>query len=177
MSEEHLFTCKECGSHDIQIVCEYKIINEITETLPCECENTEDDIAAERTYSEEIDYQDYGYLDDEHRVDWAVKHEKTNRDESEEKFDVYCDRCLEKYGDSEQNWKIEDEPSEEDEESIEFWVYCDECNREIEFGWSHPERGGRIWPAECIDFNPWKSWPEPRYVESWKKKGWLRPIK
>ena len=29
---------------------------------------------------------------------------------------------------------------------------------------------------ECADFNPWLSWPEARYVESWHTKGWLRPI-
>jgi hypothetical protein len=54
-------------------------------------------------------------------------------------------------------------------------IHCAECDREIEFGWSHPDRGGRIWPAECADFNPWKCWPEPRYTEPWLAKGWIRP--
>jgi hypothetical protein len=61
-------------------------------------------------------------------------------------------------------------------EDEEFFVRCHRCDREVEFGWSHPDRGGRIWPVECVDFNPWLSWPESRYVESWHTKGWLRPI-
>lgn len=56
-----------------------------------------------------------------------------------------------------------------------FFVRCDNCGREIEFGWSHPDRGGRIWPVEASCFNPWKSWPEPRYRRAWKQRKWLRP--
>lgn len=56
-----------------------------------------------------------------------------------------------------------------------FYLRCDNCYREIEFGWSHPDRGGRIWPVEASCFNPWKSWPEPRYRKSWQRRGWLRP--
>ncbi len=57
-----------------------------------------------------------------------------------------------------------------------YWeIRCASCDHDIEFGWSHPGRTGRIWPAESSDFNPWKSCPDPRFVESWEKKGWLRP--
>jgi hypothetical protein len=71
----------------------------------------------------------------------------------------------------------EDYEEELDEESHEWYVRCEGCDREISFGWSHPDRGGRIWPSECSDFNPWKCWPEPRYWEEWGKRGWLRPQK
>lgn len=57
-----------------------------------------------------------------------------------------------------------------------FFVRCEQCDREIEFGWSHPDRGGRIWPVEAVCFNPRMSWPEPRYRRSWRQKGWLRPM-
>ena len=59
---------------------------------------------------------------------------------------------------------------DDDDCKMEFYVHCDGCDREIEFGWSHPDRGGRIWPVECEGFNPWKSWPDPRFKESWTKK-------
>ena len=55
-----------------------------------------------------------------------------------------------------------------------FFVNCAGCDREIEFGWSQPDRGGRIYPAECSDFIPEKIWPEPRYLDSWQQKHWLR---
>jgi hypothetical protein len=56
-----------------------------------------------------------------------------------------------------------------------WYVRCSDCDREIEFGWSHPGRAGRFWPVEAACFNPWKSWPEPRYRKVWKARGWLRP--
>jgi hypothetical protein len=55
-----------------------------------------------------------------------------------------------------------------------FYVHCAGCDREIEFGWSHPNRGGRIFPVECSDFLPEEVWPDPKYVEVWRQRGWLR---
>ncbi len=69
---------------------------------------------------------------------------------------------------------VSDEPETIDHE---FFVNCEGCDREVEFGWSHPDRAGRIWPAECTDFNPWLCWPEPRYKDSWQTKNWLRFVK
>jgi hypothetical protein len=83
---------------------------------------------------------------------------------------------------NETNWDLADEDHdenteyevEEDPNSFEFWVRCEGCDRDIEFGWSHEDRGGRIWPAECSDFNPWNCFPEPRYEEAWARRGWVR---
>jgi hypothetical protein len=100
-------------------------------------------------------YKEWGYLDEGHR--WEIEESELVEELDNEDKDMG-----------------QEEP-EADDESHEFWVECAECEREIEFGWSHPDRGGRIWPAECSDFNPWKSWPEPKYRESWRQKNWLRP--
>ena len=64
--------------------------------------------------------------------------------------------------------------SENNPESDEFYVNCANCDREIEFGWSQPNRSGRIFPAECSDFIPGEYFPEPRYLESWQRKHWQR---
>ena len=48
-----------------------------------------------------------------------------------------------------------------------FYVNCAGCDREIEFGWSRPDRDGGIFPMECSDFIPEEIWPEPRYLDSW----------
>ena len=93
--------------------------------------------------------------------------------EEEGDYEVQCYNCLNDASD--EDWIVEIEHSDIDEESVECFLRCAGCFREIEFGWSHPERGGRIWPAECSDFNPWKSWPEPRYREKWLERGWIRP--
>ena len=52
---------------------------------------------------------------------------------------------------------------EENPGNDEFYVNCAGCDRAIEFGWSQPNRGGRIFPVECSDFMPGNIWPEPRY--------------
>jgi hypothetical protein len=52
-------------------------------------------------------------------------------------------------------------------------VNCANCDREIEFGWSQPDRGGLIFPVEYSDFIPGEIWPEPRFLDSWKLKNWL----
>jgi hypothetical protein len=59
-------------------------------------------------------------------------------------------------------------------ESDEFYVNCACCDREIEFGWSQPDRGGLIFPVEYSDLVPEKTWPEPRYRASWQQRLWLR---
>lgn len=63
---------------------------------------------------------------------------------------------------------------ESDPESDEFYVNCAGCDREIEFGGSQPDRRGLILPVEFPDFNPSESWPDPKYVDVWRQRGWLR---
>lgn len=172
MNLEEIFTCKECESHSLRVVWLGERKTNHHEELACECEGGEGGIAAVRVSEKTETLEGWGYLDVNHR--WGTeKEEIINSEEEEIIFDVFCSDCLEEA--SQDDWEVTDEESENDD--IEFYVYCDECEREIEFGWSHQNQGGRIWPAECIDFNPWKSFPELRYKESWAKKGWLKPLK
>ncbi|MGB3478357.1 MAG: hypothetical protein WBB67_04270 [bacterium] len=141
-AEQYLFTCKDCGSHDLYVEYYYTVWQGAYWTA----------------------YVKTGLLNlestDEHRIeDWNEPEEIDSAKEDTDKFDE----------------NEENEEAEVDEDSEEFYLRCNGCNKEIEFGWSHPDRGGRIWPSECIDFNPWLCWPEPRYREKWAKKGWLRP--
>ena len=64
--------------------------------------------------------------------------------------------------------------TETNRESDEFFINCGNCDREIEFGWSEPDRRGLILPVEFSDFNPSESWPDPKYVDAWQQRGWLR---
>jgi hypothetical protein len=173
MNEEHMFTCKECGAHNLRVVWQYETVTNYTQNLECECGKGEDDLAATREIEIRKIHEAWGYLDENHR--WSEEEEEEIDSEEEEvNFEVFCSECFEEA--SSDDWETTDPEVEVDQESYEFYVRCDGCEREIEFGWSHPDRGGRIWTAEDTDFNPWKSWPEPRYRENWAKKGWLRPI-
>ena len=165
--------------HDL-IVKEYgTIVKMVTETQGCTCNEGDNGLSYERTYVLYTPYAEYYYLDESHHFndkasDYGYDFEKDLEEPEEETIEenIYCEDCF----NPAQECDVDEDQLEDYEiEDVEFFVVCADCEREIEFGWSHPDRGGRIWPAECTDFNPWKCWPEPRYIESWKKKGWLRP--
>ena len=166
------FQCKDCGSTELYVQHEYSITEEIAESLECSCDEG-NDFAAQKTYYVTTTYVDRMALDEEHHLADVEESEELDTTEEEGDYEVQCSKCLE--GAQEGDWVTEVESSDIDEDSHEFYVCCVGCDREIEFGWSHPGRAGRIWPAECGDFNPWKSWPEPRYRAKWLERGWIRP--
>ena len=173
MEEEGLsFKCKDCGSTELYFDHDYSVVETIVDMLECDCDS-ECEFAARRIHYVTTDYSERMLLDEEHHSVTIDGAEKIERVEEEGDYEVQCHDCLNKA--SENDWIVEVEESDIDEESAEYYVRCAGCLREIEFGWSHPERGGRIWPIESSDFNPWKSWPEPRYRIKWLGREWVRP--
>jgi len=166
------FRCKECGSDELRVEHDYSITEEIVKTLECGCDD-ENEFAAQQTIYVTTSYVETSPLDEDHRIGPTEDTETLDTDYEKDDLEVLCHKCFDEA--EEGDWTSETESSEVDEDSHEFYVRCAGCDREIEFGWSHPGRGGRIWPAESKDFNPWKSWPEPRYRDKWLEKGWIRP--
>jgi hypothetical protein len=169
------FTCAQCGCTELIVEHEYTVVEEFTHTLACDCdEGPLDGIAAQFTNEVRTQMCERGELDEEHRVeDWDDREELDTETECIQR-EVFCADYHENA--TENDWEVEEnDPRDATVEEDECWVRCAGCDREIEFGWSHPNRGGRIWPAESKDFNPWKCWPEPPFQEAWKQKGWLRP--
>jgi hypothetical protein len=144
------FTCKSCGGHKL-------IVTRIWYILA-------------GPYSER--WQEWGPLEADHHWHYEFKERvEENPDDADERGDP--GEFLEDDSNSEPEEYEIFEP-EDDSESDEFYVNCESCDREIEFGWSQPNRGGRIFPVECSDFIPRKYWPEPRYLNSWQQKHGLR---
>jgi hypothetical protein len=117
-------------------------------------------------------WQEWGPLKDNHawQFEFKEKIEKNAGDEVERgDFGKFAE---DDSASKPEEYEIFEEES--DSESDEFYVNCADCDREIEFGWSQPNRGGRIFPVECSDFVPGEIWPEPRYLDSWQQKHWLR---
>jgi len=170
--QRYLYNCASCGSHNFSVVYQFDDEKTITETLPCTCDNSLD-CAAIREILVTRSHTRTGTLTGEHRVTWGESDFETNREEVD--LTVECRDCFN--GEDNTQWVEDNEGKNIEElEDSQYWeVHCESCGHEIEFGWSHPDRGGRIWPCESADFNPWKTVPEPRFVEVWKKRGWLRP--
>lgn len=146
------FTCKTCGGHSINVFRTWTVL----------------------TGPDSETWQEWGPLDANHL--WRFKFKKkleqeADRDEAFEGWDFaeYVKQGKSKY--RPQDFEAS-EPVDNPGNDI-FYVRCANCDREIEFGWSEPNRGGRIYPVECSDFVPGKIWPELRYLDSWRKRGWL----
>jgi len=173
-TSEDLYTCKKCGCHEFIVEHLYTQNILIEDLLRCSCEDSDEEYAAVFQNRLIKEMRSWGFLDEDHRVGEWDKEEVDNSTEQDDNPKINCLKCYEVESDG--DW----EPGEEFEPEIfdeEWFVRCSECNREIEFGWSHPIRGGGIWTAEDRDFDPWQCCPEERYIEKWRKKGWIRPPK
>ena len=144
------FSCKTCGGHQL-------IVTHIWNILA--------DSKTER-------WQEWGPLNDDHHWHYEFK----------EKIEKDADREVQR-GDFGEftNDDSASEPEEyeiyearKDREGDEFYVNCENCDREIEFGWSQPDRRGLIFPVEFSDFNPLETWPDPKYLDAWQQRGWSR---
>jgi hypothetical protein len=144
------FTCKTCGGHNLIVTHIWSILAGAN---------------SER-------WQEWGPLKEDHHWQYEFKEKiEENADDEVERGDF--GEFAEDDSDSEPE-EYETHGTETNRESDEFFVNCADCDREIEFGWSQPDRRGLILPVEFSDFLPGKCWPEPRYWDSWKQKHWLR---
>jgi hypothetical protein len=144
------FTCTECGGHKLTVARVWNIL----------------------AGPESERWQEWGPLEADHR--WHFEYQEKIESEPDEEVER---GDFGEYAEDDSASEPEDfevfEP-EGDPEADQFYVNCADCDREIEFGWSQPARGGEIFPVECSDFIPGKYWPEPRYWKSWHEKHWLQ---
>ena len=148
------FTCKTCGGHKLTVSHIWTILAGPDTESWQEWGPLEADHLWHFKFKEKIEKKkkkDHDYEGE--RWDWG-KYLKDNSSSKPEEYEIY---------------EPEDNPGND-----KYFVNCTSCDREIEFGWAQPNRGGRIFPVECSDFIPGKFWPEPRYLDSWKQKGWFK---
>jgi hypothetical protein len=153
-NQSWVFNCKTCDAHLLTVTRVWNVL----------------------AGPESEKWQEWGPLEADHisRFIFKEKIEETTEDETDlpdyrQKFKVYVT------GDSVSRLKDYEIYQPRDNPGNDmFFVNCSGCDREIEFGWSLPNRGGLIYPAECSDFVPEELWPEPRYLDSWHEKHWLK---
>ena len=144
------FRCTTCGGHKLNV---YRVWNILAGP-------------------DSETWQEWGALEANHlwRFEFKEKIEKDTDDEVElGDFSEFAEDDSES---EPEEYEVVNQQS--DPESDEFYVNCASCDREIEFGWSQPDRRGLILPVEFSDFNPLESWPDPKYVDVWEQRGWLR---
>lgn len=148
------FTCKTCGAHKLTVTRVWHIL----------------------AGRESERWQEWGPLEANHLWHFEFKEKieevKEDADDQMDYRQVFSEYAKDTSISKPMNYEIyerQDNPGND-----MFFVNCAGCDREIEFGWSEPNRGGGIFPAECSDFIPEKLWPEPRYLKSWHEKNWLK---
>lgn len=167
------YCCERCGGD--QFIVDVRLVTEVEHESILGCECGEHEHAAIQTFTSTYLSSATYLLDETHHFREHVETECLDVERSQSEYEVYCHECLDHEGDDTSLWAEDDpDPAHEEERVEAVTVRCDDCGHEIEFGWSHPGRGGRIWPCEAADFNPWRSWPEPRFREAWACRGWLR---
>ncbi len=144
------FTCKRCGHHEL-------IVTHIW--------NIQAGIASER-------WQEWGPLKDNHHWQYQFKEKIEENEDDEVQRGDFGD--FEEDDSTSEPEEFEIYEAETNRESDDYFVRCGNCDREIEFGWSQPDRRGLILPIEFSDFVPLESWPDPKYVEVWKDRHWLQ---
>ena len=144
------FTCTTCGGHKLNV---YRIWNILAGP-------------------DSESWQEWGPLEADHT--WRFKFKEKIQKDKEDDTRRWNFREYTKDNSSSKPEEYEIFETEDNPGNDKFYVNCASCDREIEFGWAKSNRGGGIFPAECSDFNPEGIWPEPRYLDSWQKKGWLK---
>jgi len=144
------FTCSTCNGHKLNV---YRTWNILAGT-------------------DSETWQEWGPLEANHLWRFEFKEQIKEDDEAEVERGDFSEFAEDDSDSEPEEYEIVDGQSEP--EGDRFYVNCAGCDREIEFGWSKPNRGGGIFPVECSDFIPGKFWPEPRYLDSWQQKGWLQ---
>ncbi len=164
------YRCENCGHAGFLFGREFMRVKVASYVLPCSCGSAE--VARRRTVQESTPWRVTSTLGDDHRLDEELEREAQDRPEREEiESEIECPNCVRN-----QDHASEEQESESDPEDMEdyFTVCCGDCGHEIEFGWSHENRGGRIWPVESRDFNPRLTFSEERFVDAWIRRGWVR---
>ena len=150
ISHDPMFTCKECGGRSLIVTHVWTILAGV---------NTES-------------WQEWGPLQRDHHWHYEFR-EKIEKDaETEAEKGDFSDFAEDDSDSEPEEYELLER--EKNRESDEFFVSCENCDREIEFGWSQLDRRGLIFPVELSDFEPLKVWPDPKYVDVWQQKGWLR---
>ncbi len=167
---EPFFRCVACGCEELQVTRRFTRSTHVEATLSCDCGAEE--VAVVHCYRIDALCEQTGVLDERHQFDLDAPEVLEQLGTEQEEFEVSCPACAEAA--DERCWETDPSQVEAEDHDDEFYVTCHGCGREVEFGWSHPDRGGRIWPAECADFDPKKCVPEPRFTDAWREKGWLR---
>ena len=148
-SDAFKFTCRKCGSHNLVVTHVWNI----------------------QAGPDSERWREWGPLKDDHHWHYEFKEKvQANEDDEVQRGDRG------EFEDDDSTTEPEEYEVYEaatNRESDEFFVNCGNCDREIEFGWSEPDRRGLIFPVEFSDFIPQQSWPDPKYVDAWQRRNWL----
>lgn len=130
-----VFTCANCGSHDLYVLRESTQAQAFIETLPCQCGETDDGIAARRDYTDTELVEEIGALEVDEPVEFEPQgYQPQSQDVTLDV--VYCAQCADQAMAS--NWEqtlVSSDWVDEPDGSL----FCESCDRPVPqpgFRWS-----------------------------------------
>lgn len=173
--EVAFFECKHCGSRTLLFTYLVDVHTTYESTLPCQCGKEDQAVYRREQVITRLEETGYVTQDRHSQVEDSEILEEIERIVEDE--EISCARCYEEYGQESHLWEDVSEPEvDSDNDAADLTIRCGGCDREIEFGYSHANKQGRIFLGEDdSDFNPWRTFPDPKYIEKWRARGWLRP--
>ncbi len=142
------FTCKRCGGHCLTITHIWGILAGL---------NSEQ-------------WQEWGLLKDNHHWQYEFKEEIIKNEDDEVQRGDYSEFQEDDSASEPEQYEIY--RKDDNHENDEYFVNCENCDREIEFGWSMPNRTGLIFPVDFSDFVVNDCLPDPKYSDLWLQRGW-----
>ena len=174
MNELSFFKCGNCGSNVLRATKSAKLKTAVESVLPCKCGETV--VAALRSELISAAVKQHGWLRDNRAIGPDRREEivETGRDKKDK---VSCGDCYKKNAGKLHLWKEARRTVQADQGEPDLTISCEGCGRQIEFGFAHRKSKGPIFLAEGDkDFQPWRIYPDPKYVDKWRERGWLRPM-
>jgi hypothetical protein len=144
------FSCNKCGGHELVVTHTWNV----------------------EAGSDSARWREWGRIKNDHHWQYEFKEKIEASEDDEVQRGDFGEFEDDDSSSEPQDFEVNE--SGTDRESDEFYVNCGDCDREIEFGWSEPDRRGLILPVEFTDFNSAESWPDPKYVKAWEHRHWLR---
>ena len=168
--EMNKFKCSipNCNCELIEVVREraYEVIN--VESYRCICDSVHP-IAFQR---DSVDYEEvlsHAWLEDDGSVGEFYESYLNYDERDPQRWENFCPDCSDDK-DFEEEAEFEEESRKDLPEKEDWTVRCGgTCRTEYAFGWTEPNRGGKIVVVGIDDFDPSEVYPEPRFADNWQE--------
>jgi len=140
--------------------------------VPCNCGRRRPAAWAEEFIRCE-EYCDTGSFDEDGIINWREKGRKGPEHLESLGETTECGACSRKGSHEGELIEIAEVQPGDSDSDVRYTVQCSGCLKQLDFGWTEPQRGGRLVPAGTKDFKLSSLHPDPQHEKRETKGCWL----